>query len=93
MADRTKAMAVTENILTAHPDLAGLFADNESILHGEADVRVPISQGYEFYNALKRQGVTTQMVVYPRTPHGPREPKFQLDLTERHLAWMEKYVR
>jgi ribose transport system substrate-binding protein len=30
MADRAKAMAVTENILTAHPDLAGLFADNES---------------------------------------------------------------
>jgi dipeptidyl aminopeptidase/acylaminoacyl peptidase len=63
------------------------------ILHGEADVRVPVSQGYEFYNALKRQGVITQMVVYPRMPHGPREPKFQLDLMERHLAWMEKYVK
>jgi ribose transport system substrate-binding protein len=30
MADRAKAMAETENILTAHPDLAGLYADNES---------------------------------------------------------------
>lgn len=30
MADRAKAMASTENVLTAHPDLAGLFADNES---------------------------------------------------------------
>ncbi len=30
MADRAKAMAATENVLTAHPDLAGLFADNES---------------------------------------------------------------
>ena len=30
MADRAKAMAVTENILAAHPDLAGIFADNES---------------------------------------------------------------
>ena len=30
MADRAKAMAATENILTAHPDLAGVFADNES---------------------------------------------------------------
>ena len=29
-ADRAKAMAATENILTAHPDLAGLYADNES---------------------------------------------------------------
>ncbi len=30
MADRAKALAATENILSAHPDLAGLFADNES---------------------------------------------------------------
>jgi ribose transport system substrate-binding protein len=30
MADRAKAMAATENLLTAHPDLAGLFADNET---------------------------------------------------------------
>ena len=30
MADRAKARAATENILSAHPDLRGLFADNES---------------------------------------------------------------
>jgi ribose transport system substrate-binding protein len=34
MADRAKAMALTENLLTAHPDLAGLFADNESSSSG-----------------------------------------------------------
>ena len=34
MADRAKAMAVTENVLAAHPDLAGLFADNESSTSG-----------------------------------------------------------
>jgi ribose transport system substrate-binding protein len=34
MADRAKAMAETENILTAHPDLTGLFADNESSSSG-----------------------------------------------------------
>jgi dipeptidyl aminopeptidase/acylaminoacyl peptidase len=62
------------------------------ILHGEEDRRVPISQGYELYNALKRQGATVKMVVYPRTPHGPSEPKFLLDVAQRHLAWVEKYV-
>jgi ribose transport system substrate-binding protein len=30
MADRAKSMAVTENVLTAHPDLAGIYGDNES---------------------------------------------------------------
>ena len=34
MADRAKAMAVTENMMTAHPDLGGVFADNESSLAG-----------------------------------------------------------
>lgn len=62
------------------------------ILHGEADVRVPTSQGYELYSALKRQGVTTKMVVYPRTPHGPREPKFLLDIMQRHLDWVDHYL-
>jgi dipeptidyl aminopeptidase/acylaminoacyl peptidase len=63
------------------------------LLHGEADERVPITQGYEYYNALKRQGTLTKMVVYPRTPHGPREPKFILDIMQRHVDWVEKYVR
>lgn len=30
MANRAKAMAVTENMLSAHSDLGGIFADNES---------------------------------------------------------------
>ena len=63
------------------------------ILHGEADIRVPTSQGYEFYHALKKLGVTTKMVVYPRTPHGPREPKFILDIAQRNIDWVETYAR
>jgi dipeptidyl aminopeptidase/acylaminoacyl peptidase len=63
------------------------------VLHGEADERVPPSQGYEYYHALKRQGVTAKMVVYPRQPHGPTEPKFVLDIMQRHLDWVDKYVR
>lgn len=34
MADRSRAMAAAENFLTAHPDLAGLYADNESSSSG-----------------------------------------------------------
>jgi dipeptidyl aminopeptidase/acylaminoacyl peptidase len=62
------------------------------ILHGEADIRVPTSQGYEMYNALKRKGVPTEMVTYPRTPHGPQEPKFVLDIMQRHIDWVAKYI-
>ena len=62
------------------------------IQQGESDVRVPISQGYEFYNALKRRGIPTQMVTYPRQPHGVREPRLVRDLAERNLAWMAKWL-
>ena len=34
MSDRSKAMAAAENILTAHPDLNGLFGSNESSATG-----------------------------------------------------------
>jgi len=63
------------------------------VLHGEADIRVPTSQGYEFYHAMKKLGVTTKMVVYPRTPHGPREPKFILDIAQRNMDWVDRYAR
>ena len=62
------------------------------IQHGEADIRVPISQGYEFYNALKRQNVPTRMIVLPRQPHGPNEPKMQLAAMQSNLEWFEKYL-
>lgn len=63
------------------------------VQHGEADIRVPISQGYEFYNALKQQGVPTRMIVLPRQPHGPNEPKMQVAAMQSNLDWFEKYLK
>ncbi len=63
------------------------------VIHGENDLRVPFTQGQEFYRALARRGVPTEMIVYPRTPHGPREPKFVMDVSERILAWFNKHLR
>ncbi len=61
------------------------------VIHGAEDLRVPFTQGQEFYRALDRLGVPTEMVVYPRTPHGPREPKFLMDVTHRILAWFGRH--
>lgn len=61
------------------------------VIHGANDLRVPFTQGQEFYVALKRMGIDTEMVVYPRTPHGPREPKFLMDVSPRILAWFEQF--
>jgi dipeptidyl aminopeptidase/acylaminoacyl peptidase len=62
------------------------------IEHGDADIRVPISQGYEFYHALKAQGVPTRMLVLPRQPHGPNEPKMQQAAMQANLDWFDKYL-
>ncbi len=62
------------------------------IQQGDADIRVPISQGYEFYNALKAQHVPTRMLVLPRQPHGPTEPKMQLIAMKSNLEWFDKYL-
>ena len=61
------------------------------ILHGQADERVPTSQGQELYLGLKKLGVPTEFVTYPREPHGFREPNHQVDKIERELAWFAKW--
>ena len=62
------------------------------ILHGAEDHRVPTSQGIEFYHALKWKGVDTELILYPRTPHGPREPKLIADVPHRIIEWFNKYL-
>ncbi len=63
------------------------------VIHGQNDLRVPFTQGQEFYVALKRLGVPTEMLVLPRTPHGPREPKLLMEVSPRILKWIDPYIR
>ncbi len=62
------------------------------VIHGENDVRVPTDQGREFYVSLKRLGVETEMILLPRTPHGPREPKLLKAVTPLILDWFEQHL-
>jgi dipeptidyl aminopeptidase/acylaminoacyl peptidase len=62
-------------------------------IHGENDNDVHITQAEEMYMALKRRGVETVLVRYPREGHGLREPKHRVDALERTLAWFDRYVK
>jgi dipeptidyl aminopeptidase/acylaminoacyl peptidase len=62
------------------------------IQHGDHDDRVPLSQGKELYNALKRQGVPVEMDIYPRQPHGPNEPRLFADIMRRNLEWFDRWI-
>lgn len=62
------------------------------IQHGADDIRVPLSQGREFYNALRRRGIPTELVIYPRQGHIFEEPRMIIDCRKRVLKWFEKYL-
>jgi len=63
------------------------------IMCGEKDWNVPVLNSEQLYQALRRLGRTTQLVVYPDQHHGIRIPSFQKDRYERYLAWYDKYVK
>lgn len=62
------------------------------IQHGEADERVPTSQGIMLYRRLQELGVDVTLVTYPRTPHVPREPRLRLDVARRNVAFFSRLL-
>jgi len=62
------------------------------ILHGENDQCVPVSGGYAFQRALQERGVPVELVVYPREGHDISEYSHALDIEERVIRWLEKYL-
>ncbi|MFO7890589.1 MAG: S9 family peptidase [bacterium] len=63
------------------------------ILVGENDKRVPMPQSVELYRGLKANGVPTELVVFPRSGHGPRELLHRLYRMNKQFQWLEKYIR
>lgn len=62
-------------------------------IHGEQDNDVHITQAEEMYMALRRRGIDSVLLRYPREGHGLREPKHRVDALERTLAWFDRYVK
>ena len=62
------------------------------LLHGEEDWDVPVEQSYIFYRALKDLGVETELVVYPREPHGLKERNHILDSYRRTVDWFSEHL-
>lgn len=63
------------------------------VMGGEKDWNVPIQNGEQLYQVLRRRGVPTQLVVYPGQGHGISVPSYQKDRYERYLAWYGKWVK
>jgi dipeptidyl aminopeptidase/acylaminoacyl peptidase len=63
------------------------------VLVGDRDVECPAPQSYEFWRALKRLSVPTQLVVYANEGHLINNPKHRRDIAQRTVAWLNKYLR
>jgi len=60
---------------------------------GNIDWNVPILGGEQMYQALKRLGRTTELVVYPDEYHEFSLPSHIQDRLERDLAWYAHFVK
>ena len=64
------------------------------VIHGEEDLRCPQEQGEQMYTAMKKQGVDTKMVLYPKSSHGLSRaglPHLRIDRLNEIKAWFKKY--
>jgi dipeptidyl aminopeptidase/acylaminoacyl peptidase len=52
-----------------------------------------MGQSQALYRALKRYGVETELVVYPREGHGIREQQHLLDRLRRVVAWYDAHLK
>jgi dipeptidyl aminopeptidase/acylaminoacyl peptidase len=62
------------------------------IQHGTEDRRVPLAQGEELFTALRARGIPSELIKYPRQPHGITEPKLIRDGLMRNFEWFDRYV-
>jgi dipeptidyl aminopeptidase/acylaminoacyl peptidase len=66
------------------------------VIHSQMDQRVEQEQGEQLYVALKYQGVDTELVLFPDTPHGLSRMGRTDRRIERlnHIArWFDKYLK
>ncbi|MFN7932092.1 MAG: S9 family peptidase [Bryobacteraceae bacterium] len=69
-------------------------AKTPTLIHvGHDDPRVPRPQSEELHMALKKLGVPTEFIVYPRMGHGLTEPRFQMVKMVAEYNWFEKWIK
>jgi len=62
------------------------------IQQGGSDKRVPVSDSFELYQALRDVGVPVRMVIYPTFGHPINKPKQQRSVMEENLRWFDHYI-
>ena len=61
------------------------------ILHGEADVTVPVQEAYDLQNLMEKKGIAYEIKVYPGVKHGFDAETWR-DAGLRSLQFLQKHV-
>jgi dipeptidyl aminopeptidase/acylaminoacyl peptidase len=71
---------------------AANFKTPTLVIHGQADLRVPVNHGIELFNTLQNQGVPSKFVLYSNENHWILQPQNSLFWYDTVRKWLEKYV-
>jgi dipeptidyl aminopeptidase/acylaminoacyl peptidase len=63
------------------------------ILSNTADPRVPITQSYKLYHALKDNGTITKFIAWPVAAHNATDPVTQKERDRHWISWLNKYLK
>jgi len=63
------------------------------ILSDIGDYRVPVSQSFEFYHALRDNGVEAKFMAMPRTGHFPGDPAGIENVEKLWIGWFEDHLK
>ncbi|MGH8314953.1 MAG: S9 family peptidase, partial [Steroidobacterales bacterium] len=60
---------------------------------GSEDANVPAIGAQQMYQALRRLGVATELVIYPGEYHSFARPGFRIDVIRRYVEWYDRYLK
>lgn len=63
------------------------------VIHGEKDFRIPYSQSLAAYNALQRQGVEGELLVFPDENHWILKGQNSVQWYQTVFGWMGKHLK
>ena len=63
------------------------------VIHGEKDFRIPVSQGLGAFTALQRQGIPSQLLVFPDENHWVLKPANSVLWHQTVLGWLDQYLK
>ena len=63
------------------------------LIQGATDPRVPAGESIQMYEAAKRKGVPTGLVIFPDEGHGAQKRENRVLQTGHALLWFDRYLK